>query len=201
MADKQPPSPDQGTSLTLLARLRDDDPHAWSLMVRLYTPLVRRWGERGGVRGADLEDLCQEVFRTASASLKSFRRDRPGDTLRGWLHGVTRNFLFKHFERQGRTPQAAGGTDAYLRLQEVPLPPEQTSDDVSADKHALYQRALELMKEKFEDRTWQAFWLTVIDGVGADEVADRLGISAAAVRKYKSRVLHCLRSELGDLLD
>jgi RNA polymerase sigma-70 factor (ECF subfamily) len=201
MADKPPPSPDQGTSLTLLARLRDDDPHAWSLMVRLYTPLVQRWGERGGVRGADLEDLSQEVFRTAAAGLKNFRRDRPGDTFRGWLHGITRNFLLKYFERQGRSPRAAGGTDAFLRLQEVPLPPDQASDELTADRQALYQRALELMKEKFEDRTWQAFWLTVIDGLGPDEVAGRLGISAAAVRKYKSRVLHCLRTELGELLD
>jgi RNA polymerase sigma-70 factor (ECF subfamily) len=201
MADKPPPSPDQGTSLTLLARLRDDDPDAWSLMVRLYTPLVRRWAERGGVRGADLDDLSQEVFRAAAGGLKNFRRDHPGDTFRGWLHGITRNFLLKHFERRKHSPQAAGGTDAYLRLQEVPLPPEESADDLSADKHALYLRALELMKDRFEDKTWQAFWLTVIDGLSPDEVAGRLAVSAAAVRKYKSRVLHCLRTELGDLLD
>jgi RNA polymerase sigma-70 factor (ECF subfamily) len=201
MADNPPPAPDQGTSLTLLARLRDDDPDAWSLMVRLYTPLVRRWGERGGVRGADLEDLSQEVFRAAAGGLKNFHRDRPGDSFRGWLYGITRNFLLKHFERHKQSPQAAGGTDAYRRLQEVPLPAEETADEVSGDKHALYRRALELMKDKFEDKTWQAFWLTVIDGLSPEEVAGRLGVSAAAVRKYKSRVLHCLRSELGDLLD
>jgi RNA polymerase sigma-70 factor (ECF subfamily) len=201
MPDHPPPSPDQGTSLTLLRRLRDDDPDAWSLMVRLYTPLVRRWGERGGVRGADLDDLSQEVFRTAVGGLKNFRRERPGETFRGWLHGITRNFLLKHFERQRRSPQAAGGSDAYFRLQELPLPTEETADDISGDKQALYLQALELMKDRFEDKTWRAFWLTVIDGLGPAEVAGWLGVSAAAVRKYKSRVLHCLRSELGDLLE
>ena len=57
MGDNATPSPDPRTSLTLLARLRDDDPQAWSFMVRLYTPLVHRWGGRAGVQHADLEDL------------------------------------------------------------------------------------------------------------------------------------------------
>jgi RNA polymerase sigma-70 factor (ECF subfamily) len=201
VAENSPPSPDPGTSLTLLQRLRDDDPEAWSFMVRLYTPLVHRWGARAGLRGADLEDLSQEVFRTAVAGLAGFRRDRPGDTFRGWLHGICRNFLRKHFERHGRSPEAAGGTDAQRRLQEVAGPADDTADEVRDDKRALYLRALELVKDQFEDRTWQAFWLTVIDGLAPDEVAGRLGLSAAAVRKYKSRVLHRLRSEVGDLID
>jgi RNA polymerase sigma-70 factor (ECF subfamily) len=201
MAEHTPPSPDGGTSLTLLDRLRDDDPQAWSLMVRLYTPLVHRWGARAGVGGADLEDLSQEVFRAAAGGLKNFRRDRPGDTLRGWLYGITRNFLLKHFERRQRSPEAPGGTDAYLRLQGIAEPTDETDDNLQSDKHALYLRALDLVKDQFEDKTWQAFWLTVIDGLTPDETANRLGLSAAAVRKYKSRVLHRLRTEMGELLD
>jgi RNA polymerase sigma-70 factor (ECF subfamily) len=201
MAEHPSPSPDQGTSLTLLARLRDHDPDAWSLVVRLYTPAVRQWAVRSGLQSADLEDLTQEVFRVAASGLQNFRRDRPGDSFRGWLYGITRNFVLKHFERRQQAPQASGGTDAYLRLQEVAAPTDDTADALREDKRSLYLRALELLKEQFEEKTWQAFWLTVIDEVSPDEVAERLGLSGVAIRKYKSRVLQRLRAELGEVLD
>jgi len=38
------------------------------------------------------EDVAQEVFRVAAASIEKFRRERPGDSFRGWLRGITRNF-------------------------------------------------------------------------------------------------------------
>jgi RNA polymerase sigma-70 factor (ECF subfamily) len=65
---------------------------------------------------------------------------------------------------------------------------------------ALYHRLLGLLKAGFEDRTWQAFWRVAVDGRPAADVADELGMSAVAVRKAKSRVLHRLREEAGDLL-
>jgi RNA polymerase sigma-70 factor (ECF subfamily) len=189
------------TSLTLLARLRDNEPAAWSSMVQLYTPLVRRWAERGGLAGADVDDLTQEVLRAAVTALPQFRRDRPGDSFRGWLYGITRNALRRHFERAARAPRAAGGTDAQLRLQEVAGPEAETDAEGQDDRNALFRRALELVRGQFEEKTWQAFWLTAIDGLTPDEVAPRLGLTPVAVRKYKSRVLQRLRSEFGDLID
>src|SRR4051812_31651419 len=85
------PAPRPGTSLTLLQRLRQNEPAAWEIMVRLYGPLVARWCARAGVHGADADDVAQEVFRVAAGKLDAFRRDRPGDTFRGWLRGITRN--------------------------------------------------------------------------------------------------------------
>ncbi len=166
----------------------------------LYTPLVQNWLIRAGVRGADIEDLSQEVFRALVTGLADFRRDRPGDSFRAWLYGITRHRFLKHFDRAGRTPQASGGTDAHLRLQQV-AESETTDDQGAGDKQALYQRALDLVRGRFEEKTWEAFRLVVIESYSPDEVASRLGISPAAVRKHKSRILHCLRTEIGDLID
>ena len=69
------PSDDAGTSLTLLGRLRTADADAWVRLVALYGPLVAYWVRRGGVTGADAEDLVQEVFREVSQALPAFRRD------------------------------------------------------------------------------------------------------------------------------
>ena len=109
----------RSTSVTLLERLRANEPDAWRAMVHLYTPLVYHWCARGGLRGADVEDVAQEVFRAGAASMDRFRREREGDTFRGWLRGITRNIIREHYRRRGRQPQAAGGTDAFQKLQEV----------------------------------------------------------------------------------
>src|SRR5437764_15425954 len=94
----QPGSAPKGTtSLTLLQRLRANEPDAWRTMVHLYTPLVYRWAGQLGVRGADADDVLQEVFRTASTRLANFHRDRPGDSFRGWLRGITRHMSLLHF--------------------------------------------------------------------------------------------------------
>src|SRR4051812_44215393 len=109
--------PERNTSLTLLDGVRARDQEAWRRLVHLYTPLVAYWCRRGGVRGEDVDDVIQEVFAGVSAGIDAFRRDRPGDTFRGWLRGVTRNKLLDWHRRRGRQPaEAAGGTEAGLLL-------------------------------------------------------------------------------------
>jgi RNA polymerase sigma-70 factor (ECF subfamily) len=103
------PDPRRETSVTLLQRLRANEPEAWRVMVSLYGPLVLQWCARAGVRGADADDVSQEVFQAASARLESFRRDREGDTFRGWLPAITRTRIAEHFRRRGRQPPGFGG--------------------------------------------------------------------------------------------
>ncbi len=57
-----------------------------------------------------------------------------------------------------------------------------------------------MVKAEFEPRTWQMFWLTAIEGRSPVDIAAALGVSPAAVRMAKSRVLHRLKEEFGDLV-
>ena len=194
----------ESTSLTLLGRLREADADAWNRLVALYGPLVAHWVRRGGVDGADAEDLAQEVFREVSQALPAFRRDRPGDTFRGWLRGVTRIAVLRHGRAAGRQPHAAGGTvalDHLHALRDAAAPVDDDLDDPPAERNALYKRALALVKGEFEGKTWQMFWACTVEGKPPGEVAAGLGVSAAAVRQAKSRVLRRLKEEIGDLID
>jgi RNA polymerase sigma-70 factor (ECF subfamily) len=210
MADNEPQSSDtprsapdaqQDTSKTLLQRLRANDDEAWRVMVQLYTPLVRHWAIRGGVRGPDVEDVAQEVLQAAATNMQNFRREQPGDSFRGWLRGITRNMVLQHFRRSGRNPRASGGTDALVQLQEVAdaATPDEEEDPVE-ELDGLRRRALELVRSEFEESTWRAFWMTVVEGRAPADIASEMGVTPTAIRMAKSRVLRRLKETFGDLI-
>lgn len=187
------------TSLTLLQRLRAREQDAWSRLLHLYTPLVRAWCHHQGVQGADADDVGQEVFQAVVSGLEQFHKERPGDTFRGWLRGITRHKLVDFFRKKSTQPQAQGGTAAGQQLQQVPQPEVTLPDESPQQLAELYQRAIELVQCEFEAKSWRAFCRTAVDGQAPADVADELGMSAAAVRMAKSRVLHRLKQEVGDI--
>jgi RNA polymerase sigma-70 factor, ECF subfamily len=142
------------------------------------------------------------VFRAAAAHLDQFRRDRQGDTFRGWLRVISRNLILLHFRKSGRQPRGSGGSDALAQLQQVAEPAADLPEDVDAELETdgLRRRALELVRSQFEERTWQLFRRAFVEGRSPVDVAAELGVTPAAVRKAKSRVLHRLKQEFADLL-
>ena len=189
------------TSPSLLDRVRQFDSDAWQKLTILYSPLVYRWCRQAGLQDNDAADVSQEVFRAVASGIAGFRRDRSGDSFRGWLWTITRNKLRDYFRRQDERPGAIGGTQANERLQEIPDPLTDGSDDDSgfdADG-SLAHRALELVRNEFEDRTWQAL-LRVVGGQSPAVVADDLQMKVGTVYTIKSRVLRRLREEIDGLM-
>jgi RNA polymerase sigma-70 factor (ECF subfamily) len=182
------------TSSSLIDRVRGDEAGAWDRLVTLYGPLLYHWCRRWKLQDQDLADVFQEVFQTLVARLGEFRRDRRGDTFRGWLYTITRNKVLDHFRRR----REVGGGDL---LAEVPAPEVEESADPGETEalRALFLRGLELIRGEFEERTWRAFWRTAVDGLAPRDAAAELGMSSGAVRVAKFRVLHRLREELGDV--
>ncbi len=166
--------------------------------------MVFGWCRGAGLRADDAADVRQEVFRAVAGAIAGFRRDQPGDSFRGWLWHITQNKLRDFFRRQRQQPVAAGGTTFQQQLQEVPFPEggETAAPGASAEEQGeVYRRALDLVRGEFEERTWQAFWRTAVEGRSAAEAAAGLGMSAGAVYVAKSRVLRRLREEFGELLE
>jgi RNA polymerase sigma-70 factor (ECF subfamily) len=189
--------PSTGTSRSLLERVKADEPAAWDRLVNLYAPLVFSWCRHSALPEQDAADVFQEVFQAVARHIADFRKQEPGDTFRGWLRTITRNKVRDHFRRENQEAHGAGGTDATRRLAQLPAPTPAEAAEEKAE-HALFHRALQQIRCEFEERTWQAFWRTAVDGRAPRDVAPELGMSPGAVRVAKSRVLHRLRAELGD---
>ena len=197
------------TSRSLLACAKGADPAAWERLVLLYSPLVASWCRRWGVAEQDIVDLLQEVFISVSNGLKQFRKETASDTFRGWLLTIARNKVRDYARRIDRQPTGAGGTEAWMRLNQIPetgsLPadvdaPEGDALDDPAFNLVLHQ-ALESIRNEFQERTWKAFWGVVVDGRSAADVGADLNMAPGTVRVAKSRVLLRLRHELGNVTD
>jgi RNA polymerase sigma-70 factor (ECF subfamily) len=184
------------TSPTLLEQLREPGrADAWDRFVRLYTPLVLAWARRQGFRGADAEDVAQEVLVTLVRELPTYDRG-PGRSFRGWLLRVVAN----------------EGADFRCRRATRPLPgpdglsgagdPAAAADLEEAEyRRLLVARGLELVRPDFGEATWAAFTGVMVHGRPAAEVAARLGMTENAVYLARHRVLARLRRELDGLLD
>ena len=189
------------TPRSLIDRAQGDDPAAWVALVDLYAPLVLRWCRNVDLQPTDVADVCQDVFLAVAAHLGDFRRERAGDTFRGWLRVIVRNKVNDHYRRLGREPGGEGGTEAQARF--ARLPDEESASEASvvagAPERLLFHRCCDLVRAEFHDRTWRAFWATAVDGRAAADVAAELAMTPVAVRVSKSRVLQRLREVLGDL--
>ncbi|MFL5242116.1 MAG: RNA polymerase sigma factor [Gemmataceae bacterium] len=192
-----------GTSRSLLVRVQGDEPAAWERLVKLYAPLVLHWCRGSGLQDPDIADIFQEVFQAVVVHVGSFRKERKEDTFRGWLRRITQNKLRDHFRKSGREARGVGGSSAQERLAQLPLPQHVVPDLAPEDERErrLFARALDLIRRDFEERTWLAFWRTAVEGRPLKDVAAELGLSPGAARVAKSRVLHRLREELGDVAE
>lgn len=189
------------TSPTLLQRMRDEDAEAWERFVRLYAPLIQYWCAKRGLRDEDARDVTQTVLGVVSQKLHTFDRARQGSTFRGWLRVITRNKIIDHCRTSDRLPPAAGGTAAEKRLLQLPAQEGAEVADDKTELHGLYRRAVDLMKTNFEDRTWKAFWMSVVEERPTAEVCQALGIKPGSVRMARHRVLRLLRDQMGELLE
>src|SRR5687767_13258672 len=145
------------TSSSLVARVKVHDPQAWRRFVELYSPLVYSWCRRAGLQSPDAADVLQDTFQAVAVGIRSFQHGGPDQTFRGWLWTIARNKLRDHFRRRNVQPQALGGTAGDEELQRLIADEKSPSELVPASASPLFARALELVRCKFEPRTWDAF--------------------------------------------
>jgi RNA polymerase sigma-70 factor (ECF subfamily) len=186
------------TRASLLVRIRDArDETAWSQFVEIYAPLVYGFARKHGLQDADAADVAQEVLRAVARAVKKLEYDPARGSFRGWLFTVVRNKLRTHLSRAQRQERGSGDTAIQELLKETPA----REDNQSVLWEQEYQRhlfawAADRVRGTFQESTWQAFWLTAVEGKSGKEVARGLGMTAAAVYLAKGRVMSRLRQEL-----
>jgi RNA polymerase sigma-70 factor (ECF subfamily) len=184
------------TRQSLLLRLRDPrDEEAWAEFVAIYTPLIDRLARARGWQAADAADLTQEVFRAVAGAIDRYDPDPARGSFRSWLFRIARNLMINLLAARRIRPQATGDSDVQELLQRVPA--REGADTALFEveyRRRVFLWAAERIRGEFRRSTWQAFWLTAVQGQTIRAAAQASGISVGAVYIARSRVMARLRS-------
>jgi RNA polymerase sigma-70 factor (ECF subfamily) len=189
------------TRRSLIVKLRDPaDTIAWREFVAIYGPLIYRLARRNGLQDADAHDLGQEVFRAVAGAVD--RWDPARGSFRGWLSRIARNLLINFVTRRQFQPRGSGATSIQELLEAQPAVDPSATALFEADyRIQVFHWAAEEVRGQVAPTTWQAFWLTAVEGRPPDEVAIELCLSVGSVYVARSRVLARLRRRIERLGD
>jgi RNA polymerase sigma-70 factor (ECF subfamily) len=200
MRDTDRADPMSVTSTHLLQGLRDaGNAPVWREFVARYAPLLHGYARRHfGMSEHDAEEVSQEVLLQFAEAYRNGRYDRDKGQLRKWLFGIALNCMRDARRRHARRRELIGieAESGLARAEELP-------DDAQLEhcweeewQRSIYRTCLAEVSRRAEPRTVEAFQLFAVQGLPADEVARRLGMSRNAVflAKYKMivRIRECL---------
>jgi RNA polymerase sigma factor (sigma-70 family) len=182
------------TRASLIVRLKGRaDQEAWREFVEIYRPVVCRLARRKGFQPADADDLAQQVLSAVAAAVGRWEPDPRRGRFRSWLHRIAHNLIVNALTR--RAPdRAAGDTAAHDLLDRQPAAEGPDSDLLRVEaRREVFHWAARRIRPEFQADTWEAFWLTAVEGRPAAEVAERLGKKVGAVYAARGRVMRRLK--------
>lgn len=182
--------------MALVHRALARDPGAFRLIIKTHNQRLYRIA-RGVVRNdAEAEDIVQEAYMRAFASLDSFRGDA---SLSTWLSRIVINEALGRLRKRKRIVAMPENPDAQIirfPLNSNDLNPGDDPERTMAQRQilGLVERATDSLPDVY--RT--VFVARVIEGLSIEETADLLGIRPETVKTRLHRARALVRKALDD---
>jgi len=149
-------------------------------------------------RKLDSMDVVQDALLHALGGMEDFTYENEGDFVR-WLSRIAENVLRDNWDRlhaekrdiRKEVSLGNGGRRSGGRLSGVPGPVATTTPSVIMSRKEdldKLEKAIDALKPEYKE----VIVLTKIEGLGYQEIGDRLGKSSEAVRKLVSRAMTAL---------
>jgi RNA polymerase sigma-70 factor (ECF subfamily) len=174
----------------LLAAACQGDRGALDQLVQLYYARVYRYGRRVCLNPSDADDAVQEAFVALGRSVTTFRQEA---SLSTWLFTVVKNMcmrMLRPFVRQRHHLGEAVEQEALAQL-----PEEAASPEEQLERQRMVA-AVEACLLELEPLYREVLVLRDVEGLPGPEVAERLGISVAAMKTRLHRARGLLREHL-----
>jgi len=187
----------------LIAASKDGDPAALDTLVRTHQNRVYGFAMRMCRNVEDAKDILQETFLGMVRSIREFREESKFST---WLYRIASNACLKKRRRGVYDPTP----EQELSLDELmPRPDSEGRKPEIADwsddaERALLRGELSARMEAAIDKLPKDYKIVLVlrdvEGFSAEETAQAVGLSVAAVKSRLHRARVFVRRELADYL-
>ncbi|MFO0999655.1 MAG: sigma-70 family RNA polymerase sigma factor [Planctomycetaceae bacterium] len=182
------------TRASLILRLKDvEDVAAWDEFAAIYGPAIYRVAMSHGFQSADAENVVQEVFLAVANSISSWlERDNRG-RFRAWLLRIARNAAVDMLTQRATRTLGRDGSAADAIFAGMAAPSQFSSALDLEYERMVFRWAADKVRESVEAHTWDAFWMTSMEGVSIDEAAEKLKTRPGNIYFARSRVMSRIR--------
>ncbi len=186
------------TSPSLLLRLANDpeDVAAWEAFVDRYGRTILLWCRAHRLQDADAEDVTQNLMIALLASLRKFVYDPSKGRFRDWLRRVLAHEVCDFLQKRLRTPTVGGDGRFQGILDAVEARETLVERIIEEFDLELLEEAETRVRPTVQPATWEAFCLLAKEGLTAEEVASRVGMTPSQTFVARSRVQKKLRNEV-----
>ncbi len=191
------PTPD--TRASLLIRVRDPaDQAAWCEFVEIYRPVILRLARQKGMQEADAEDVAQQVLVSVAKAVEQREHDPNRSKFRTWLNRVAHNAVLNALMR-ARPDRGSGDSELLAVLEQQESQTGPTSELVQLEyRREVFRWAATQVRQEFHEDTWQAFWLTAVEGCTVDAAAKQLSKNPGSVYAARSRVIQRIQYKVAE---
>ena len=187
------------TRPSLLIRVRDPgDQVAWLEFVEIYRPVILRLARQKAMQEADAEDVAQDVLAAVAKAIEQREHDPKRAKFRTWLNRVASNAILNALTR-GRPDRGSGGSALLEVLNQHESHSGPDSDLLQLEyRREVFRWAARHVRKEFHQDTWDAFWLTAIEGRTVEAVAGELGKNPGAIYAARSRVIRRIQEKVAE---
>jgi RNA polymerase sigma factor (sigma-70 family) len=179
------------TSTFMLEGLREPgNQKVWDQFVSRYRPMIVRYAARFGLDPAEAEDAAQQTLIAFCTSYQQGKYKREQGRLRVWLFGIARNqmlnFIKRRRDREVQVIDATQDTNFFARQ-----PDEDQFEKAWEEewRDAVLKECFDEIRREFDPKSLEAFDLFATQGLPAQEVGEKLGMTPNAVFLVKHRIM------------
>jgi len=174
---------DDATDMALIAQWKAGDQRAASRLVVRHASALARFAASSGARG-DIDELVQDTFVRAFASLDGFRGD---SSFRTWLFTIERRLLVDRQRSAKRKPEGVELTDGLAATAFDPL-----DEVVASESQGRVREAIARLTPTQRD----VFLLRVTEGLSYKEIATALDSTEGAARVHYHNAMRSIKEFL-----
>ncbi len=186
------------TSTSMLEGLRQrDNETIWNQFVNRYRPMIVKYAARFGLKPQEAEDAAQQTLIAFCTSYQQGKYNREQGRLRVWLFGIARNQMLNYIKRRRdreiQVIDASQDTNFFARQ-----PDEDQLERAWEEewRDAVLRQCFEEIRREFDPKSLEAFELFATQGLPAQQVGERLGMTANAVFLVKHRIMKRIKELL-----